>query len=133
MVSLITAAFGLPWALSSGSIHAISPTEAAILLGVGGFGGCAQLAMTRAYRYGKTIVSANLAYSTVIFSSLFGVILWDEHLPWTSLLAILIIIASGVAVSIASRNPRQHSSPIEAQAAGGYTGARPVGPQGNRR
>lgn len=103
--SLITAAFGLPWALSSGSIHAISLAEGAILLGVGGFGGCAQLAMTRAYRYGKTIVSANLAYTTVIFSSLFGVILWDEHLPWTSLLAILIIIASGVLVSVASRKP----------------------------
>jgi len=103
--SLITTAFGLPWALSSGSLHALAPQEAAILLGVGGFGGCAQLAMTRAYRYGKTIVSANLAYTTVIFSSLFGVGLWDEHLPWTSVLAILIIIASGVLVSIASRKP----------------------------
>jgi len=41
----------------------------------------------------------------VIFSSLFGVGLWDEHLPWTSVLAILIIIASGVLVSIASRKP----------------------------
>jgi drug/metabolite transporter (DMT)-like permease len=61
--------------------------------------------MTRAYRYGKTIVSANLAYTTVIFSSLFGVPLWDERLPWTSMLAILIIIASGVLVSIASRKP----------------------------
>lgn len=103
--SLITSAFGLPWALASGSLHALGPQEAAILLGVGGFGGCAQLAMTRAYRYGKTIVSANLAYTTVIFSSLFGVVLWDEHLPWTSVLAILIIIASGVLVSIASRKP----------------------------
>lgn len=103
--SLITTAFGLPWALSSGSLHALGPQEAAILLGVGGFGGCAQLAMTRAYRYGKTIVSANLAYTTVIFSSLFGVVLWDEHLPWTSVLAILIIIASGVLVSVTSRKP----------------------------
>ncbi|WP_374476998.1 DMT family transporter [Zoogloea sp.] len=103
--SLITAACGLPWALASGNASTVGLKDAAILLGVGGFGGCAQLAMTRAYRYGKTIVSANLAYTTVIFSSLFGVALWDERLPWTSILAILIIIASGVWVSMASRKP----------------------------
>jgi drug/metabolite transporter (DMT)-like permease len=103
--SLVTSAFGLPWALSSAHLHSISPEGAAILVGVGGFGGCAQLAMTRAYRYGKTIVAANLAYSTVIFSSLFGVVLWDERLPWTSMLAIVVIITSGVLVSLASRKP----------------------------
>lgn len=103
--SLITSLVGLPWALTSASHHTIRPEHAAILLGVGGFGGCAQLAMTRAYCYGKTIVSANLAYTTVIFSSLFGVALWDEHLPWTSILAILTIIVSGVLVSLASRKP----------------------------
>jgi len=59
--------------------------------------------MTRAYRYGKTVVSANLSYSTVIFSSLFGVALWNERLPWTSIAAIVIIIASGVLVSLSSR------------------------------
>ncbi|WP_079433355.1 DMT family transporter [Zoogloea sp. LCSB751] len=103
--SLITSLFGLPWALFAGGLHPISIEGAAILLGVGGFGGCAQLAMTRAYRYGKTLVAANLAYSTVVFSSLFGVALWQEHLPWTSVLAISIIIFSGVLVSLASRKP----------------------------
>jgi drug/metabolite transporter (DMT)-like permease len=103
--SLVTSAFGLPWALSSEHLHSLSLESAAILVGVGGFGGCAQLAMTRAYRYGKTIVAANLAYSTVIFSSLFGVVLWGEHLPWTSTLAIVVIITSGVLVSLASRKP----------------------------
>lgn len=103
--SLVTSLFGLPWALFSGSLHGLSLEGAAILLGVGGFGGCAQLAMTRAYRYGKTVVAANLSYSTVVFSSLFGVLLWDEALPWTSLLAIAMIVASGVLVSVASRKP----------------------------
>jgi drug/metabolite transporter (DMT)-like permease len=103
--SLITSVFGMPWALSSAHLHSISVEGAAILIGVGGFGGCAQLAMTRAYRYGKTIVAANLAYSTVIFSSLFGAVLWDERLPWTSVMAIAVIITSGVLVSLASRKP----------------------------
>lgn len=103
--SLITSLLGLPWALSSGTLHGLSLEGAAILLGVGFFGGCAQLAMTRAYRYGKTVVAANLSYSTVIFSSLFGVALWSEALPPSSLAAIAIIIASGVMVSLASRKP----------------------------
>jgi drug/metabolite transporter (DMT)-like permease len=92
--SLITSLLGLPWALASGALHGLSFEGAAILLGVGIFGGCAQLAMTRAYRYGKTVVAANLSYSTVIFSSLFGVTLWGEALPSTSLM-----------VSVASRKP----------------------------
>ena len=103
--SLVTALFGLPWAVFAGNLHGLTLEGAAILLGVGGFGGCAQLAMTRAYRYGKTVVAANLSYSTVVFSSLFGVLLWDEALPWTSLLAIAIIVASGVLVSVAARKP----------------------------
>ena len=36
--------------------------------------------MTRAYARGKTLLSAALAYSTVIFSSLFGVLFWGEVL-----------------------------------------------------
>jgi len=103
--SFVTSLFGLSWALAAGNLHAIDGPRAAMILGVGGFGGCAQLAMTRAYRYGKTVVSANLSYSTVIFSSLFGVALWNEHLPWTSMLAIAVIIASGVMASLASRQP----------------------------
>lgn len=103
--SLVTSACGLPWALASAQWHQLSPEGAAILLGVGGFGGCAQLAMTRAYRHGKTLVAANLAYTTVIFSSLFGALIWQEEQPWTSLTAILIIVSSGVLVSFASRKP----------------------------
>lgn len=103
--SAITSLAGFGWAAAVGGLHPLDGSGLAILLGVGGFGGCAQLAMTRAYRYGKTVVSANLSYSTVIFSSLFGVALWDERLPWTSLLAIAIIIASGVLISLASRKP----------------------------
>jgi len=99
--SAMTALVGLPWALSGG-VHALDGSGMAVLLGVGLFGGLAQLAMTRAYRFGKTMVSASLAYTTVVFSSLFGVLVWGEILPLASWLAIALIIASGVAVSFAS-------------------------------
>jgi drug/metabolite transporter (DMT)-like permease len=58
--------------------------------------------MTRAYRYGKTLVSANFAYSTVIFSSIFGVVLWQERLPLVAWSAIGLIIASGLLISVAA-------------------------------
>jgi drug/metabolite transporter (DMT)-like permease len=103
--SLVTALFGLPWAMLEDSLHPPTGDTALILLGVGGFGGLAQLAMTRAYRYGKTIVAANLAYTTVVFSSLFGVLLWQEHLASSAITAIGIIIGSGVLVSLAARKP----------------------------
>jgi drug/metabolite transporter (DMT)-like permease len=119
--SALTAVVGLPWALAGGGFHAVDPRGAAILLGVGLFGGCAQLAMTRSYRYGKTLVSANLAYSTVIFSSLFGMALWGERLPTSAWTAIALIIASGVMISVAAarrtRGPAASERATAAEAA----------------
>jgi len=37
-----------------------------------------------------------LAYSTIVFASLFGVLLWDEVLPLISWLGMALIIAGGV-------------------------------------
>ncbi|WP_054621991.1 DMT family transporter [Oryzomicrobium terrae] len=75
------------------------------LLGVGGFATLAQLAMTRAYKRGRTFLSASLAYSTVVFASLFGAVLWDETIAAEGWLAILLIAASGLLASRYSRAP----------------------------
>lgn len=103
--SLLTTLLGLCWSLL-GEISLPDVQGALIVLGVGVFGGLAQLAMTRSYRYGRTVVSANLSYSTVVFASLFGLILWGEVLPWSAWVAIALIIASGIAVSLVSRRGR---------------------------
>jgi len=103
--SLTSALIGLPWLLASQTVHAVSGNGAWLVLGVGGFGALAQLAMTRAYKRGSTLVSASLAYSTVIFASLFGMLLWDEVLPLSSWLAIGLIVASGLLASTQSRAP----------------------------
>ena len=44
---------------------------AGLLLGVGIFATLAQLAMTRAYSRGRTLVAASLAYTAVVFASLY--------------------------------------------------------------
>ena len=59
--------------------------------------------MTAAYKRGKTLVSASLAYSTVVFSSAFGMLLWDETLPWSGWLGVILIVASGVLATAFSR------------------------------
>ncbi|MDD5298527.1 MAG: DMT family transporter [Rhodocyclaceae bacterium] len=98
--SLVSTLGGLPWALEGSGLHAVDARGALLLLGVGGLGALAQMAMTRAYSRGKTLATASLAYSTVVFSSLFGMLLWQDVLPWTSWLAIALIVASGALASM---------------------------------
>jgi drug/metabolite transporter (DMT)-like permease len=94
--------FSLIAALISGGfmlcdhIHPITPRSLLILLGLAGSGTLAQLAMTRAYAQGKTLVVGSLAYSTVVFAALFGWWLWNEALSASSLGGIGLIVASGV-------------------------------------
>jgi len=52
--------------------------------------------MTRAYRTGQTLVVGSLAYSTIVFSALFGLLLWQELLSRSAWLGIALIIASGM-------------------------------------
>lgn len=100
--SLMTTVIGLAWTLA-GELHRPDAAQFATLLGVGLFGGLAQLAMTRSYRYGRTVVSANLSYATVVFASLFGVLLWDELMPPSAWLAIALIVAGAILVSLSTR------------------------------
>ena len=86
--------------------HSVDLRGGLLLLGVGGFATVAQLAMTRAYKRGNTLVSASLAYTTVVFASLLGVLLWKESLTFGAWLAIGVIVASGLISSWFSRaNP----------------------------
>lgn len=80
-----------------------------ILCGLGLSATIAQLALTRAYRTGNTLVVASLAYVTVLLASLFGILWWDEHLSFDAWLAIGLIIISGM-ISIRSSQPARTDS-----------------------
>ena len=105
--SLVSSVGPGPWLLFS-DIHAAAPRSGLLLLGAACFATVAQLAMTRAYTRGKTLMSAALAYSTVIFSSLFGMAIWGEVLDASAWAAIALIILSGIAATHFSR-----ASPVE--------------------
>lgn len=84
-------------------IHALDWQSGLLLLGVASFATAAQLAMTRAYTRGRTLVAAVLAYTTVIFASLFGALFFGEVLDLESASAMLLIVLAGVAASHFSR------------------------------
>ncbi len=93
--TLVSTLGGAIW-MAFHTFHAVTLRGFLILAGMGTTATLAQLAMTRAYRTGKTLVVGSLAYSTVIFASLWGVLLWQEILPLGSWLAIGLIVLSGV-------------------------------------
>ncbi len=71
----------------------------ALLLALGSTACIAQLAMTRAYRYGKVLVVSNLHYTGIVFSSVWGAMLWGDSFDWHVWLGIGLILVSGVAAT----------------------------------
>jgi len=82
--------------------HALTAHDLLLLSAMGSSATIAQLAMTRAYRKGNTLVAGSLAYSTVVLASLFGILLWQETLSPTSWLGVALIITSGI-ISVRSQ------------------------------
>lgn len=70
-----------------------------LLLAIGISATLAQVAMTRAYRVGQVLVVANLQYTGIIFSSLWGMLLWGDVFAWPVWLGMGVILASGVAAT----------------------------------
>jgi S-adenosylmethionine uptake transporter len=95
--------------------HAHSGRGLALLLAIGVTGTVAQVAMTRAYRLGNALVSANLQYMGIVFASLNGILLWNDKLGWAGWSGVGLILISGVASTFLSgpRSP-QIQTPTEA-------------------
>jgi drug/metabolite transporter (DMT)-like permease len=83
------------WMLT-GTIHAVALSDLPLLIATGASATFAQLAMTRAYHTGQTLVVGSLAYSTIVFSALFGLLFWNEVLSPSAWFGIALIIASGM-------------------------------------
>jgi drug/metabolite transporter (DMT)-like permease len=108
--SLIASVCSGTWIMFD-QFHAITWHKLLILLGLACTATLAQIAMTRAYRVGRTQVVSSLAYSTIVFASLFGIALWKETLPPSSWLGMAFIIASGVlSLSLSPKHPSPKES-----------------------
>ena len=103
--SLTTTLAGLAGVLSGDGqasglpFHSHTQGGILLLLGIGFAALMAQMAMTRAYRVGKVLVVANLQYTGIVFSSLWGLALWGDRFDWHVWLGIAVILASGIAAT----------------------------------
>ena len=83
----------------SGEVSPIQFKYMLVLLGLGVSATIAQIAITKPYLVGNTLGNAGLSYLTIIFTTLIGVVWFDEFIDWKTALGILLIIISGVFAS----------------------------------
>ncbi|MFB9243327.1 DMT family transporter [Massilia antarctica] len=83
----------------SAAWHAHSARGAALLLFIGASGVFAQMALTRAWRTGKVLVVANLQYTGIVFSSLWGILIWHDVFDWHVWFGMALILASSIAAT----------------------------------
>jgi drug/metabolite transporter (DMT)-like permease len=84
------------WQLATSAFHPLRWNNAWIVVGIGFCGTMAQLAMTRAYRTGNTLVVGSLSYSTLVFGAIATFFVWDERLAPLELAGMAVVIASGI-------------------------------------
>ena len=102
LMTVVAGAFGTFLEGRPAGAPALTPHSAygaGLLVAVGITATMAQMAMTRAYRVGKVLVVANLQYTGIIFSSLWGMLLWGDKFSWHVWLGMGVILASGVAAT----------------------------------
>ncbi|MGE5096558.1 MAG: DMT family transporter [Betaproteobacteria bacterium] len=93
---LVASVICAAWQLATSTFHPVRWDNAWILAGVGACGTLAQLAMTRAYRTGDTLVVGALSYSTIIFATAATLVLWSERLQPLEWLGMAVIVLSGI-------------------------------------
>jgi drug/metabolite transporter (DMT)-like permease len=82
--------------VAAGRFSPVTPANWWMLAGLALSALVAQIAMTRAFQSGHSLVAGVLSYSTLAFSALLGVAVFSESLPWAAWTGIALIVASGV-------------------------------------
>lgn len=98
--------------------HAHTDKGMLLLVVIGLTATSAQMAMTRAYRLGNTLLTANLQYFGIVFSSIWDVLIWHDTLAWLSWVGIAVILLSGLAATFynaKNNQPTLDSDPISTE------------------
>lgn len=93
--TLLATVGGGAWMLVAG-FHHPQAGDWLWLAGIGVTATLAQLALTRAYHRGRTLMVGALAYTTVGFSALYGVLLFGERLPLPAWIGMAVVAIAGV-------------------------------------
>ncbi|XHS78430.1 DMT family transporter [Burkholderiaceae bacterium UC74_6] len=86
--------------VAEGGFHPHTLQGVALLLGVGVPATGAQLCMTRAYAVGKPLVNACLAYLGIVFSCVWGLVLFADPVTPSAWLGIVLILGAGLAATL---------------------------------
>jgi len=100
----------------AGGFSSHSPLGLALIAGVAITATLAQLAMTRAYGKGSTLVVATLQFSAIVFASVFGVLVFGDEIGFETWAGIAIIIGSGVGASVLGARKPSRAQPSIAKA-----------------
>ncbi len=92
-------AVGALWMLWQGA-SAHTPRGLVLLLAIGALATIAQMMMTRAYRIGRTLANASLQYLGIVFSFVFGVLLFNDAVTASAVGGIVLIVAAGLYVTL---------------------------------
>jgi len=101
------------WQLATSTFHPVTAENIWILAGIGLCGTLAQLAMTRAYRTGNTLVVGSLSYSTLVFGALATWLVWSERMAPLEWAGMLVIVASGIMAMRAERKDEVEEAGFE--------------------
>ncbi len=93
--TLLSTLGGAAWMAVAG-FHRPQAADWPWLIGIGVTATLAQLALTRAYHRGRTLTVGSLAYTTVAFSALYGVLLFGEQLPMLAWIGMAAVAAAGM-------------------------------------
>lgn len=88
-------AAGALWMLVQGAA-AHTPRGLVLLLAIGLLATAAQMMMTRAYRIGRTLANASLQYLGIVFSFVFGMLLFDDAVTVSAVAGMVLIVSAGL-------------------------------------
>ncbi len=80
-------------------LHAHTWQGVALLLAIGVLATVGQMMLTRAYAVGRLLTIAALQYCGILFSYVYGILVFDELLSWQATVGIGLIVAAGVAAT----------------------------------
>ena len=87
-------------AVTEGGLQTHTLWGASLLLAVGVLATTAQVCLTRAYSIGRPLVNACLQYLGIVFSFIYGMLLFKDRLTWHAFFGMLFIICAGLAATL---------------------------------
>lgn len=86
--------------VTQGGLQPHTLRGAALLLAVGVLATTAQVCLTRAYSIGRPLVNACLQYLGIVFSFIYGMLLFKDPLTWQAGAGMLLIIGAGLGATL---------------------------------